>query len=181
MYSRLLVLILCLLVSNPSSAHDRIWINVDTQNLTLSVMKGLAIEAVFDNIAIGRFGTSKARMMGDNRTPLGSFRIDRVKEPSRYYRFFGLDFPNREAANLALAENRITKETWQSIIRAIEAGRTPPQDTPLGGHLGIHGLGQGDHEVHGQFNWTNGCIALTNAQIDKLSKWLKPGVVVEIW
>lgn len=181
MYSRLLVLILCLLVPGLSSAHNHIWINVDTKNLTLSVMKGLAIEAVFENIAIGRFGASKARMMGDNRTPLGSFRIDRIKEPSRYYRFFGLDFPNREAADLALSENRITKKTWQSIIHAIETGRTPPQNTPLGGYLGIHGLGQGDHAVHGQLNWTNGCIALTNAQIDQLSKWLKPGVMVEIW
>lgn len=180
MRSRLLVLILCLLVSNPSSAHNDIWINVDTQNLTLSVMNGETIEAVFDNIAIGRFGASKARMMGDNKTPLGSFRIGWIKEPSRYYRFFVFDFPNREAANLALAEKRITMETWQSIINAIEAGRTPPQDTPLGGYLGIHGLGRGDSKVHQQFNWTNGCIALTNKQIDKLSKWLKPGMLVEV-
>jgi hypothetical protein len=180
MYSRLLILILCLLAFNPVNAHNDIWINVDTQNLTLSVMKGKAVEVIFDNIAIGRFGASNARMMGDNRTPLGSFRIGRIKESSRYHRFFVFDYPNRETADLALAENRITKETWQSIINAIETGRTPPQDTPLGGHLGIHGLGQGDHKVHKQFNWTNGCIALTNAQIDKLSKWLKPGIVIQV-
>ena len=181
MYSRLLVLIFCLFISNLSSAHNHVWIMVDTKTSTLSVMKGMILEAVFNDIAIGRFGASKARMMGDNRTPLGSFKIDRIKEPSRYYRFFGLDFPNREAADLALAENRITKETWQSIIYAIETGRTPPQNTPLGGHLGIHGLGRADQQVHGLYNWTNGCIALTNAQIDQLSKWLKPGVTVEIW
>ncbi|SFI40391.1 L,D-transpeptidase catalytic domain [Nitrosomonas sp. Nm34] len=181
MYSRLLVLIFCLFISNLSSAHNHVWIIVDTKTSTLSVMKGMILEAVFKDIAIGRFGASKARMMGDNRTPLGSFKIDRIKEPSRYYRFFGLDFPNREAADLALAENRITKETWQSIIYAIEAGRTPPQNTPLGGHLGIHGLGRADQQVHGLYNWTNGCIALTNTQIDQLSKWLKPGVTVEIW
>ena len=180
MFSRILVLILCLIAANSSCANSDIWINVDTQNLTLSVMKGETIEAVFDNIAIGRFGASKARMMGDNRTPLGSFRISWIKESKRYHRFFVFDYPNREAADLALTENRITKETWQAIINAIEAGRLPPQETPLGGYLGIHGLGQGDHKVHEKFNWTNGCIALTNWQIDKLSKWLKPGTVVEV-
>ena len=110
-----------------------------------------------------------------------SAKVARLQELSITYRFFGLDFPNREAADLALAENRTTKETWQSIIYAIETGRTPPQNTPLGGHLGIHGLGRADQQVHGLYNWTNGCIALTNAQIDQLSKWLKPGVTVEIW
>ncbi|CAE6509404.1 MAG TPA: murein L,D-transpeptidase [Nitrosomonas nitrosa] len=180
MYRKLLILIVFLFFSLPSSAHQDIWINVDTENLTLAVMNGEAIEVVFDNIAIGRFGASKARMKNDDRTPLGSFRIGWIKEKSQYYRFYGFNYPTREVADLALAENRIDKDTWQTIINAIEAGRIPPQNTPLGGYLGIHGIGKGDRKVHEQFNWTNGCIALTNEQLDKLSKWLKPGVLVEI-
>ncbi|MCP5245074.1 MAG: L,D-transpeptidase, partial [Burkholderiales bacterium] len=46
--------------------------------------------------------------------------------------------------------------------------------------IGIHGIGRGDPEIHDQFHWTNGCIALTNEQIDQLGKWLKPGVMVKI-
>lgn len=180
MLSRLLALIIYLLIATPSSAHDDIWINVDTDNLTLAVMNGETIVIVFDNIAIGRFGASKVRMRNDDRTPIGSFRIGWIKEQSSYYRFFGFNYPNREVADVAFTENRISKETWQSIISAIERGRIPPQDTPLGGYLGIHGIGKGDRKAHEQFNWTNGCIALTNEQIDKLSKWLKPGILVEV-
>lgn len=181
MYNKLIILIFGIVSSCLVNAHGDIWINVDTSNLTLSVMRGEKIEMVFDNISIGRYGASKARMMGDNRTPLGTFRIGWIKEPSRYYRFFVFDFPNKEAADFALTENRISRETWQSIVNALDAGQFPPQNTPLGGYLGIHGLGRGDQKVHRQYNWTNGCIALTNAQIDQLSKWLKPGVLVKVW
>ena len=59
-------------------------------------------------------------------------------------------------------------------------GKTPPQDTPLGGQIGIHGIGNGDQDIHHNYNWTNGCIALTNEQIDQLGKWIKPGVLVNI-
>ena len=181
MYNKLLILIFGIVSSCLVNAHGDIWVNVDTSNLTLSVMRGEKIEMVFDNISIGRYGASKARMMGDNRTPLGTFRIGWIKEPSRYYRFFVFDFPNREAADFALTENRISRETWQSIVNALDAGQFPPQNTPLGGYLGIHGLGHGDQKIHRQYNWTNGCIALTNTQIDQLSKWLKPGVLVKVW
>lgn len=181
MHNKLIVFILGILSSCLVNAHGDVWVGVDTNNLTLSVMRGEEIELSFNNISIGRYGASKSRMMGDNRTPLGTFRIGWIKESSRFHRFFVFDFPNREAADLALAENRITKETWQSIVNALNTGQSPPQNTPLGGYLGIHGLGRGDQKVHQRYNWTNGCIALTNAQIDQLSKWLKPGVLVKVW
>ncbi len=163
----------------PASAND-IWIDVDTVKHTLTVMNGDVIEITFKNVAIGRFGTTHFKMQGDDKTPLGKFRIGWINEKSRYYRFFGLDYPNRDSADLALKENRITEETWRTIIDATNVARTPPQNTPLGGFIGIHGIGPGDPEVHDQFNWTNGCVALTNQQIDQLGQWLEPGVMVKI-
>jgi lipoprotein-anchoring transpeptidase ErfK/SrfK len=62
----------------------------------------------------------------------------------------------------------------------VQAGKTPPQHTPLGGYIGIHGVGSGDPEVHRAYNWTNGCVALTNAQIDILAEWARAGTPVEI-
>lgn len=168
-----------LLLHLPASAND-IWIDVDTVKHTLIVMNGEKVEATFENVAIGRFGTTHFKMEGDDKTPLGKFRIGWINEQSRYYRFFGLDYPNRDTADLALEENRITAETWQSIVDATNVGKTPPQNTPLGGFIGIHGIGRGDPEIHDQFHWTNGCIALTNRQIDQLGQWLKPGIVVNI-
>ena len=56
----------------------------------------------------------------------------------------------------------------------------PPQQTALGGHIGIHGIGAGDPRIHEDFNWTSGCIALTNAQIDDLAGWVRLGMRVVV-
>ena len=161
-------------------ADNGIWIDVDTNAHTLSVMQGDTIQAVFKNVAIGRYGTTWSKMTKDDKTPLGRFRVGWINEKSRYYRFFGLNYPNLDTAKRALDENRITEETWLSILEAKIMGKTPPQNTPLGGHIGIHGIGRGDQEIHHEYNWTNGCIALTNEQIDQLGKWIKPGILVNI-
>ncbi len=161
-------------------ADNGIWIDVDTNAHTLSVMQGDTIQAVFKNVAIGRYGTTWSKMTKDDKTPLGRFRVGWINEKSRYYRFFGLNYPNLDTAKRALDENRITEETWLSILEAKIMGKTPPQNTPLGGHIGIHGIGRGDQKIHHEYNWTNGCIALTNEQIDQLGKWIKPGILVNI-
>lgn len=165
---------------NSAQANDGVWIDVDTTEHTLFVMQGDAVHAVFKNVAIGRFGTTWSKVTKDDKTPLGRFKVGWINEKSRYYRFFGLDYPNLDTAKRALEDNRIDEDTWLSILRAKSVGKTPPQNTPLGGHIGIHGIGRGDREIHHQYNWTNGCIALTNEQIDQLGKWIKPGVWVNI-
>ena len=167
-------------IPNSVRADNGIWIDVDTSTHTLSVMQGNAIQTVFKNVAIGRYGTTWSKMTKDDKTPLGRFRVGWINENSRYYRFFGLNYPNLDTAKRALDENRITEETWLSILEAKSMGKTPPQNTPLGGHIGIHGIGRGDQEIHHEYNWTNGCIALTNEQIDQLGKWIKPGILVNI-
>ncbi len=167
-------------IPNSVRADNGIWIDVDTSTHTLSVMQGDSIQTVFKNVAIGRYGTTWSKMTKDDKTPLGRFRVGWINEKSRYYRFFGLNYPNLDTAKRALDENRINEETWLSILEAKSMGKTPPQNTPLGGHIGIHGIGRGDQEIHEEYNWTNGCIALTNAQIDQLGKWIKPGILVNI-
>lgn len=170
---------LSFVLSQPVFA-DEVWIDVDTKRQTLMVMEGNRLRIKFRNISIGRFGTSKLRQKNDNKTPLGRFRVGWINDQSRYYRFFGLDFPNRETADRALDAGRITEETWLSIINALNAGESPPQNTPLGGYIGIHGIGSGEPAVHEGFNWTNGCVAVTNDQVDLLSQWIKIGMMVEI-
>ena len=167
-------------ISKFAQADTGIWIDVDTTEHTLSVMQGDTVQAVFKNVAIGRYGTTWSKMTLDDKTPLGQFKVGWVNEKSRYYRFYGLNYPNLETAKRAFDENRIDEDTWLSIWRAKIRGKTPPQNTPLGGYIGIHGIGRGDREVHHQYNWTNGCIALTNEQIDRLGKWIKPGIMVNI-
>ena len=84
------------------------------------------------------------------------------------------------AADRALVDGRIDEAQWQAIRRADQAGEVPSQNTPLGGMIGIHGIGDGDRGVHRDFNWTNGCVALTNEEIDELLRWVKIGTPVEI-
>ena len=57
-----------------ANAND-IWIDVNTVDHTLTVMQGNKTQQVFENIAIGRFGTTWHKITRDDKTPLGDFRI----------------------------------------------------------------------------------------------------------
>lgn len=159
---------------------EGVWILVDTQKLQLLVKQGNKTLKVFDNIAIGRNGAGFKTHVGDDVTPLGKFRIAWINKKSPYYRFFGFNYPNRHNAEEGLAWGLITRPTYEKILAAHESGKTPPQNTVLGGQIGIHGLGEADKQIHKLMNWTHGCIALTNEQIDRLGRYLKKGTRVEI-
>ncbi len=156
------------------------WILVDTGSNTLLVLRGDRLLDRFDNVAVGRGGPSLDKVRDDGATPLGEFRIDRINRSSRFLLFFGIDYPRPEHARRALEAGRIDASQYHQIVLAFEENKPPPQDTPLGGQLGIHGLGDGDPRVHEMLNWTQGCIALTNAQIRRLSRWIRLGMRVEV-
>ena len=156
------------------------WVLVDTPAMTLSVMRGEDVLAVFENISIGSNGTTLAKHVADERTPLGDYTIREIRSSDRFHRFLALDYPSMEDAERALDDGRINRKEFERIRLARQRGENPPQDTPLGGHLGLHGIGEGSPEIHARFNWTNGCIALTNEQIDALAEWVKVGTLVRI-
>jgi murein L,D-transpeptidase YafK len=156
------------------------WLLVDTRAEQLKVMGDSGPLDVFDNIALGVRGAGLKKTRGDDLTPLGSFRVGWINRASQFHRFIGLNYPNAEYAALAYYEGRIDQPTYQAIQRALWAGRKPPQQTPLGGFIGIHGLGPNDPFVHANTNWTGGCVALTDEQIERLLRWVKVGTRVEI-
>lgn len=172
--------LLCCCLAISSVAAEKPWIRVDTKTSTLTVMRGDRTIAKFSDIAIGRGGVAAQRLRDDNRTPLGRFRVTTINTDSHYYRFFGFNYPTLEHALRAWKSGVIDYLTYRQISDAIFSHRDPPQDTPLGGHLGIHGLGKGDRWVHKNFHWTRGCIALTNKQIDALTPWIEVGTEVVI-
>ena len=181
----LLTLLLSLqLAFVPSSAaeaeSDEVWLLVDTENLTISVMQGKALLYKYDNIAIGSNGPSVARLVSDQTTPLGEFRISGINPRSRFRLFMAFDYPTMEHARRALADGRINPEEYLAVSNAWLGGEPPPQDTRLGGYLGIHGVGDGDTEIHGRVNWTDGCIAVTNEQIEELARWVGVGTRVSV-
>ncbi len=98
---------------------------------------------------------------GDRRTPEGEFYIFTRNEHSAYYLSLGLSYPNIEDARRGLRDGLITREQHDGIVAAIRKKGTPPQNTPLGGEIYIHGNGS-------QRDWTWGCVALDNKDMREL-------------
>ena len=153
---------------------------VDTEALTLTVMQGDQPQLTLHNLAIGRYGTSAEKHRGDNKTPLGQFRITRIESSTAFYRFIGLSYPDAERATREHIQGGLSEQALQAILSAHRERTPPPQHTPLGGDIGIHGLGKADPQLHETMNWTRGCVALTDRQIDSLLPWLEVGMAVEI-
>lgn len=160
---------------------DKPWIEVDTRALTLTVFStGNQVLARFDNIAIGSGGVSDIHRHGDETTPLGVFHVAWIDRRSRFGIFYGLDYPSESIARRAYAEGSISQTQLNAIVAALNRHQVPPQNTPLGGRLGIHGIGNGDPMIQQSINWTDGCVALTNRQIRQLSRWMHVGTRVVI-
>ncbi|HPF58655.1 MAG TPA: L,D-transpeptidase [Candidatus Competibacteraceae bacterium] len=170
-----------LLTKIPEPVFREPWLLIDTKADKLMVMQNAQPVEVFHQIAVGSSGAGLKYQRGDNKTPLGVFRVGWVNDHSRFNKFIGLDYPNPDYAERALRERRIDRSTYERIRSAWISGRTPPQDTPLGGQIGIHGVGAGNPRVHeAGIDWTSGCVALDNWQINALRPWIKVGMRVEI-
>jgi len=179
MFGIYLLLLGCVLAF-PATASNDIWLLVDTKARKIEVKKGEQTIETLDSIAIGRGGAGFKSHRGDNITPFGNYRIGWVGKKSTFKKFLGLNYPSVEDAEKALRRGVIDGLTYYRIVSAHEHNLTPPQNTPLGGQIGIHGLGRADPRVHKVFDWTHGCIALTNNQIDHLSKIVDTGTLVKI-
>lgn len=111
-------------------------------------------------IAVGRIPEGKKLEEGDKRTPEGTYVIDRRKEKSRYHRALHVSYPNSD-----------------DIAHAKERGVSP------GGDIMIHGLPNGIGFIgkfHLKRDWTLGCIAVTNPEIEEIWRAVPDGTVVEI-
>lgn len=156
------------------------WLLVDTDKHTLRLLDGERELLRFEGIAIGRGGPGRYRLKGDERTPLGKFRVAWLNDNSGYRFFIGLDYPQRTHADKAFESGDIDESDRQRIRKAIYDGKLPPQNTPLGGQIGIHGLGRADPKLHAMSDWTRGCVAVTNEQIDLLRRHVYIGMAVVI-
>jgi murein L,D-transpeptidase YafK len=159
---------------------SEVWVNVDTSERKLYVMEGDEVLRTFENISIGVNGATTAKYVGDKKTPLGSYRVSRINDESRFHLFLGVDYPTTEQAAQAYKSDQISVTELEAIYLAHREGREPPATTALGGAIGIHGIGAGDPEIHEAFNWTDGCVALTDQEIDELAQWVSLGTVVVI-
>ncbi len=113
---------------------------------------------------------------GDGKTPEGRYYVCTKNAASKFHLALGVSYPNEADAETALSENRISREQFSAIRSAQQNRRRPPWDTPLGGFIMIHG----EHPDGKQGDWTAGCIALTNADIETLFSMAQIGDEIEI-
>ena len=155
-------------------------INKSTREL--NVLSGTNVIRSF-HISIGRAEHGAKRSRGDNRTPVGSYQVVDFNNDSKFSFFMLLNYPNTVDAWHGYRNELISASEFQEIVRAIKVDEAPPQNTALGGSIGIHGVGEETGEtldIHAKFNWTEGCIALTNEEIVELRKYVSQGTKVVI-
>jgi len=157
-----------------------VWVLVDDQAATLSVYRGNTEIERFSPISLGRGGAKPARLRGDNVTPLGEFRVNRFNHESRWHIFIGIDYPTPMHARVALESGIFTEQDYEAYHAYYQRHGHPPQNTVLGGAIGIHGIGRGSPDVHSRFHWTEGCVAVTNEQIERLAELVGIGTRVVI-
>lgn len=134
-------------------------------------------------IAHGKGRGRTKRIRGDSITPVGSYRITHFKPDSKFHFFMHIDYPNLLDAWYGYKNKLINSKEFKAIATAINNKTLPPQDTALGGYIGIHGLGEVTEEklqIHRIHNWTDGCVALRNDEVNELARYVSIGTKVTI-
>jgi murein L,D-transpeptidase YafK len=111
-------------------------------------------------VALGQGGLPPKEREGDARTPEGRYIVDARNAASQYHKALHISYPN--------ADDR---------KHAAKLGVSP------GGAVMIHGLPNGKGWVgagHRLYDWTLGCVAVTNEEIDEIWKLVPVGTPVEI-
>jgi len=160
--------------------NDELWVLVDDREASLMVYRGNRRLERFSPISLGRGGASPQRLRGDRATPLGEFRVNRFNRQSKFHIFIGLDYPTPTHARMALASGVYGQQDYDDYFTYYRRHGYPPQETVLGGYIGIHGIGNGDPDIHQRFHWTDGCVAVTDAQVERLTSLIDIGTRVVI-
>ena len=116
-------------------------------------------------VAIGPGGAGPKRMEGDRVTPVGTYRVSgRIK--GLFHNFLVVSYPNADDVR-----------RYGELKRRGEI----PAGRGIGNGIGIHGTGRKEWSgVHKESDWTLGCIALDDAEIDEIAGVVKDGTKIVI-
>ncbi|HKX12871.1 MAG TPA: L,D-transpeptidase family protein [bacterium] len=140
----------------PKPKADRILIEKAARQMTL--FQGEETLKVY-RISLGREPVGPKREEGDGKTPEGRYKIDGRNPNSAFHLSLRISYPN--VADRAQANERGVKP---------------------GGQIMIHGLPNGMPDFGGGIlsDWTDGCVAVSNAEIEEIWKLVPNGAAVEI-
>lgn len=106
------------------------------------------------NAVFGPRPMENKMMEGDRCTPEGWYHIKHKNPASQYNKFMLLDYPN---------------DSTQVRFASLKEKGAIPKNARIGGNVGIHGIWKGgDDMIELGVGWTDGCVALKNADIDEL-------------
>lgn len=155
---KLWISIFLLILSVPAKAHiDKV--TVDKSKRRLYLIDNNQVVREF-RIALGKQPIGHKVYEGDQRTPEGVYRLEYVMEDSQFYRSIHISYPNTD-----------------DIANAKRLNVHP------GGDIKIHGQKNGEiksSKFLQSFDWTDGCIALTNEEIDEFLTLVEQGTPIEI-
>lgn len=104
------------------------------------------------NVALGGAPIGDKQFEGDNKTPEGAYYITHRNPRSQYHLSLGISYPNDA-----------------DRAEAVALGR------PVGGDIFIHG---GPIAKTSRRDWTAGCIAVSDRQIEEIYSMIKPGTPI---
>jgi len=128
-------------------------IQVQKAERKMYMLSGTQVVKVYD-IALGFEPMGHKQFEGDGKTPEGTYLIDRRNPNSAFHLSLGISYPN--------ANDR---------INALANGKLP------GGDIFIHGDSRRPKQ---QSDWTWGCIAVTDAEIEDVYAMIREGTVIQI-
>jgi murein L,D-transpeptidase YafK len=126
---------------------------------TMTLLSGNRILKTY-KVALGTMPVGPKRIEGDHRTPEGDYVIDSRNSQSRFHLSLHISYPS-----------------------AADQQRARALGTRPGGDIMIHGLPRSFAylgALHRQTDWTDGCVAVTNAEIEEIWKLVPVGTKVEI-
>lgn len=141
----------------PAGPVDRIF--VDKSEHWMAVYRGAQIIREF-RVALGKGGLKPKQRAGDGRVPEGLYTISAHNPASAYHLSLRIDYPTPE-------------QSAEAARRGVRAG----------GDIMIHGLPDNRSWIgsrHRMMDWTEGCIAVTNPEMDWLYEAVPDGTPVEI-
>lgn len=153
-----IIILLALMISNSVIAEVDL-VKVDKSENRMYLLDGEKIVKEY-HVALGSNPKGHKQQEGDEKTPEGKYTLDYKKEDSSFYRAMHISYPNE-----------------QDKATAKKVGVSP------GGFIMVHGqrnwLGWLS-SISQRFNWTNGCIALTNSEMDEFMDLVDVGTAIQI-
>ncbi len=149
----------------PAAPVGAVSIVIDKSDYELHVYDAKGWYATFP-VVFGNNTLADKKMEGDKNTPEGHFRIVNKRVHNKWSRFLGIDYP--------------TNESLAKFHQRKKRGEIPSHAKP-GAGIGLHGVYKNDDFMIDRYkNWTNGCIALKNHDVEEIYRYVPVGTPVTI-